>query len=430
VAYQVAGEGPTLVVQPDLLTSLDVDDSYWRARAFYERLSRIGRVVRIDARGAGLSDPVIAAALPTVEDMADDIVAVLDAIDAVDVIVVASNDGAPLALAFAASHPERVRGLILVNGYARFSADDGFEFGFQREFIEAMLEDTKSRWGSAATADLWNPQLAADPDYVRWFERWERNVAGPSVAHAVFRMAYLAIDMRAVLGTITAPTLVLHRRDCLAIPFAHGEYLAEHIPDARLVALAGSDVLLWGIGSEDVVAEIEEFVTGVRPVADPDRVLATVLFTDIVDSTVTAVQYGDAAWRALLDRHDMISRREVERHRGSLINSTGDGVLATFDGPARAIRCAASIRNSLYPHGLRIRAGLHTGEIERRGQDIGGVAVHAAARIQSQAQPEQILVSRTTVDLVAGSTIEFADQGSRLLKGFADEWQLFAVVRT
>jgi class 3 adenylate cyclase len=430
VAYQVTGSGPNLLVQPDWLTSLDLDDSYWRPREFLERLNQVGRVIRIDARGAGLSDSVIAGALPTAEEIADDAVSVLEAVQAEDVIVVASNEGALLAMAFAASHPDKVRGLILVNASARFSQSDDYDIGFPHEFIEATLQDAKERWGAASTADLWNPNMANDPEYIKWFKRWERTAAGPSVAHALFRMIYLDLDMRAVLPTISAPTLVLHRRECIAIPFSHGEFLAKHIPDARLVSLDGADVLLWGVGSDDVLTEIEEFVTGVRPLAEPDRFLATVLFTDIVDSTATVVEHGDSAWRALLDRHDAISRREVQRHRGNVIKSTGDGLLATFDGPARAIRCAVSVRDALRPHGLRIRAGLHTGEIEHRGHDIGGVAVHAASRVQSHAQPDEILVSRTTTDLVAGSAIEFEDRGSHILKGIPGDWPLFAVSRT
>jgi len=431
VAYQITGSGgPYLLVQPDWLTNLETDQSYWRPREFIDRLSRIGRVIRIDPRGSGLSDGVLPSAVPSAEDIAEDTVAVLDAIGVEDVILVANGEGGLLAVTFAATHPERVRALVLVNCFPRFCAASDYPVGPPTELVESALLEARERWGTGYSAEFWNPDMADDPSYVEWLARWQRTVAGRSVAFALFRVMYLEMDVRSALSAIAAPTLVLHREHCRAIPSAHGAFIAEAVPDAEFRLLPGADGLIWGVGAEHVLEELAEFVTGARRAPEPERVLATVLFTDIVDSTAAASAAGDATWRRLLERHDDAARREIERHRGRFIKSTGDGVLATFDGPARAIRCARAMQDALQVHGLRIRAGLHVGEIELRGDDIGGIAVHIAARVQSLAHPDEILVSRTVTELVAGSGLEFADRGTHTLKGVQGEWPLYTATNS
>lgn len=426
LAYQVSGSGPWLLVQPDWLTNLETDASYWRPSEFFDRLSTIGTVLRIDARGTGLSDSVAASDLPTAEEIGDDTLGVLNAVDAQEVFIVAGGEGGLLATTLAATHPERVRGLVLVNCFPRFSATADYPNGPSADMVEAALHQARQNWGSGVSAEFWNPDLTAtDPEYVKWLARWQRTVAGPSAAFALFRLMYLEMDVRGVLSSVQCPTLVIHRDRCRAIPLEHGQHLASEIPQATLRVTEGADGLMWGIGSEQVLDAIAEFTTGSRQTPATDRVLSTVLFTDIVDSTSLAAAEGDQRWKDLLRRHDTTASHEIERHRGRLIKSTGDGLLATFDGPGRAVDCARAILTAVASLGLHLRAGVHTGEIELSGADISGLAVHIAARVQAHAEPDQILVSRTVVDLTVGSRLRFADAGTHLLKGVPGEWQLY-----
>jgi class 3 adenylate cyclase len=289
-----------------------------------------------------------------------------------------------------------------------------------------LLQWTEQGWGTGTNVSVWAPSRAGDDTFGRWLGRFERGAVSPATIRALSRWV-LNLDLRSVLPSIRVPTLVLHREADLLLPLDHGRYLADHIPDARLVVLPGSDFLFFTEGADEIVDHIEEFITGVRPVREPDRALATVLFTDIVGSTEHATRLGDKKWTDLLNRHDDLVSRELERHRGRKVNPTGDGILATFDGPARAVRCAQAICEAVRPLGIEVRAGLHTGEVELRGEDIGGIAVHIGQRVSALAGPGEVLVSRTVTDLVAGSGLLFEERGEQELKGVPGKWSVYAV---
>ncbi len=423
VAYRECGHGPV-----DLLLITDWfghADQMWAPGspflALLEPLASFSRVITFDQRGVGLSDPVPLDHLPTLEEWMQDLNAVLDASEATKVTLVAKGAGGAMGLLYAASHPERLSSLVLVNSYARLLAADDYPHGVRPERVDGLLRTIYPAPGFAG-------RLAGgtlDDATVAWFDRYLRLSASPSTTLAMRRMLF-AVDVRAVLSAIHTPTLVLHRKADDWIHVEHGRYLAEHIPDARLVELPGGSDLIFAGDVAELVAEVQEFVTGARPAAPSHRVLATVLFTDLVQSTQRAASVGDRAWSSTLDRHEHLVRQELQRFNGREINTVGDGFLAIFDGPARAIQCAAAIRRALAAIGLEVRAGLHTGEIELRGDDISGIGVHIAARISALARAHEILVSRTVKDLVAGSGIVFDDHGVRELKGVPDAWHLYA----
>lgn len=424
IAYQVVGDGPIdLVYVPPQLQQVEHLWNEPHVAAFFERLTRFARLILFDRRGTGLSDPITAAT--TIEDQMEDLNAVLDAVGSERAALLAQAEGAPMAILYAATHPQRTRALILYAGMARMTAAPGYEWPGTVAEREARIAEIFEHWGQGRRFALLAPSHADDVAMRRWFAKLERLAASPGTLRLLFDIGGQT-DVRDVLPSIQAPTLLLHRRDDQVIDVRHSRYLARHIPGARYVELDGNDNLLVVGDSERILAEIETFLTGAHTPPEPDRVLATVMFTDIVGSTATAARLGDRAWRALLARHDQISRAQVERFRGRPVKSLGDGWLATFDGPARAIRCALMLRDALGELGVALRAGLHTGECEAIGDDLGGLAVHIGARIGALAAAREVLVSNTVKDLVVGSGIEFADRGEHALKGVPGTWRLWA----
>jgi class 3 adenylate cyclase len=426
IAYQVLGDGP-----PDLVLarrSYGHIDIAWEdpgTTLFLRRLASFCRLILFDRRGTGPSDPLPPDPLPPWESYAEELAAVLDEVGCERPAIMAQLDAGPTALLFAATRPERTSALVLVHTSARFVAASDYPIGYAAEAVEGLAAQFDQLWGSDAMAARLVPSRAGDARFLRWFAKWQRASVSPKGAQAFLR-AMAEVDVRPVLPLVQAPTLVLHRRDFGLVSIEHGRYLAEHITGARLIELPGSDVdLIWEM-PELALDAIQEFLTGVRRTVEPSRVLATVLFTDIVDSTQRAARLGDRRWRELLEVHDDLARRLVEQFAGQLIKTTGDGILATFDGPGRAIRCAAALRDELTGIDLRIRAGLHTGEIELRDADVGGIAVHIAARVMAAAAPDEILTSSTVRDLVVGSEIAMTDRGPHPLKGVDGTWQLFA----
>jgi len=426
IAYQVLGEGP-----PDLILarrSYGHIDVAWEdpgITLFLRTLASFCRVILFDRRGTGPSDPLPLGPLPPWESCAEELEAVLDEVGCERAAVMAELDAGPTALLFAATKPERTSALVLVHTSARFVAGSDYPIGTAPDDIEPMVAQFDRLWGSEELAAMLAPSRAGDPRFLRWFAKWQRASASPKVAQ-MFLRAMAEIDVRPALPLVQAPALILHRREFGLVPIAHGRYLADHIKGARLVELPGSDVDLSWQTPELALDAIQEFLTGVRGGAEPSRVLATVLFTDIVGSTERAGRLGDRRWRGLLEVHDELAGRLVEQLGGQLVKTTGDGILATFDSPGRAIRCAAALRDELAGIGVQIRAGLHTGKIELRDDDIGGIAVHITARVMAAAEPGQILTSRTVHDLVVGSDIAMYDLGTRPLKGVDGSWQLFA----
>jgi class 3 adenylate cyclase len=423
IAYAVLGHGPPDVVwvqgaATNIAVLLD-DPDY---RAFCERIAAFSRFVLFDKRGMGLSERVEAGSM---EDRMDDVRAILDAIASERAVVVGVSEGGLMAELFAASHPDRTEALVLIGAEVREENDDEWRWGDgTREQFEAAMADW-SRWGEGGNFPKLAPSLADDERARAWWGRVQLQAGNPRTIEAHYRVAF-ATDTRPVLPTIRVPTLVIHRTDDRAVSVEQGRYLAAHVPGARYVELPGEDHLPW-VNGDDILAELEEFVTGSRPAVEGDRVLATVLFSDIVDSTLLAAELGDRRWRRLLEAHHAAVREELRRHRGEEIDTAGDGFLASFDGPARAIRCAVAMRRAVAGLDLRLRIGLHTGEAERLDGKLGGIAVHIGARVAAQAGPGEILVSGTVRDLVAGSGIGFEDRGVHQLKGVPGEWRLFAV---
>ena len=427
LAYQVLGEGP-----PDILL-LDQwfgnVEAQWDVppmAALRERLASFGRLIMFDKRGTGLSDPIPTSALPTLEEFMADIPAVLDEVGSARAAVIANIGGGILAIPFAAAHPERVTSLILVDCFARFRVADDFPIGAPEAAVADALAVAEAQTGQGVMLDLFAPSVAGDERLRRAWSRYERHATTPGSTVAIVRLIYES-DVRDVLPAIRVPTLVIHRANPLGFGADHGRYLAEHIEGSTYLELPGTDNLIWAGNQEAIVSEIGAFVTGVRPTPEPNRVLATVLFTDIVGSTKLAAELGDARWRELLSDHDHLTRRQIERFGGHAVKTVGDGVLATFDGPARAIRCAAAIRDDVAQLGIVIRAGLHTGEIEVQPEDVAGLAVHIGARVAALAGPREILVSSTVRDLVVGSGLEFDERGEHELKGVPGTWRVFAV---
>jgi class 3 adenylate cyclase len=425
IAYQVAGHASTdLVYVPTWISQVEVLASEPTINAFLERVCRFARIITFDRRGAGLSDPW--AGVPTLEDQMDDVLAVMDAAGTERAAMLGTLEGGPLAMLFAATYPERVSELVLYCTFSRSRWAPDYDWAPQDEARAVRMAAIVAQWGDGAVPAALAPSRMNDPEYMDWAGRMERYSASPGTIEQIFN-AVGEIDVRHVLPSIRVPTLVMHRRDDQFLDIRHGRYLAEHIPAVRFVELEGSESLYTVGDSEAILGELEEFVTGARQEREPDRVLATVLFTDIVGSTEHAARVGDSSWRSLIADHDRLVRREVDRHRGRTVKSTGDGVLATFDGPARAIRAARAIEDGVRRLGVEIRAGLHTGECEVIGDDVGGLAVHIGARVMATAGAGEVLVSSTVKDLVVGSGIEFDERGVHELRGIPGSWNLFAV---
>jgi class 3 adenylate cyclase len=427
IAYQVAGDGPfDLVHVPAFVSNLELQWENPDERRYFERLASFSRLIMFDKRGTGLSDRVTVA---TLEERMDDLRAVMDAAGSQRAAVYGSSEGGALSVLFTATYPERVSALVLYGAYPRMAWAPDYPDGVPEELWADGLRDLEEKWGRGLEGGLplWalTPDRVDDPAWRKAHGRWERLSASPGAAVAIQRMVR-ELDVRHLLPAIRVPTLVVYRTADV-VHAVGSRCMGAHIPGARVVELPGNDYFPY-LGDQDAILdEVEEFLTGVRPVPAPDRALATVLFTDIVSSTERAAALGDDEWTRTLDRHDALVAHEVERHRGRRINTTGDGMLATFDGPARAVRCAQAICEAVRPLGVEVRAGLHTGEIEFRGADIGGIAVHIGQRVSALAGPHEVLVSSTVKDLVAGSGITFADRGSHVLKGVPDEWRVFAV---
>ena len=428
LAYQVLGDGPTTLL---LVTGWVLPmEAIWEDPAyvrFVERLASSFRVILWDKRGTGLSDRVAVDRLPTLEERMDDIGAVLDAAGAERAAIAGLSEGAVLAALFGAAHPERTRALALYGGWGCTVGDESYRAMPGRERFEEFAADVQRSWDDMGPfLALWAPTYEHDPAVREWWTRALHRGASPASAVAWLRML-ADFDIRGVVGAIHTPTLVLHRAGDRIIAVENGRWLAASIPGAEYVELAGDDHLWW-LGDQDALLdEIERFLVGAAPAREPDRVLATVLFTDIVDSTRRATELGDRRWRDLMARHEAIVRDRLARFRGHEVKTLGDGFLSRFDGAARAIRCAAAIRDAVLPLGLELRAGLHTGEVEVVEDDVHGIAVAIAARVAATAAPGEVIVSRTVRDLVAGSGIEFEDRGTHDLRGVADDWHLYAL---
>jgi class 3 adenylate cyclase/pimeloyl-ACP methyl ester carboxylesterase len=418
IAYQVMGDGPIdLVMVPGVVSHVEFAHEVPGYTAFLRRLSTCARVVSFDKRGQGLSDRISGA--PSLEERMDDVRAVMDAVGSRRAAVMGFSEGCVMSALFAATYPERVSQLILFGGFAvaTMLTDD----------LEERVAQRVKLWGTGALIKAVWPSQALNQDAVALVAKFERLSASPGGIRAI-SLLNAQIDVRPILPTVRVPTLVLHRRGDLMVPIEAGRNLAKQIPNAKFVEYDGEDHIFWSGNVEPLLGDIEEFVTGNRQGSsfDLERILATVLFTDIVDSTSRAVQIGDHSWHSLLDEHDRIARRMVEKYRGHMVKTTGDGILATFDGPGRAIRCALDFEAAATQIGLPSRAGLHAGEVEVRDKDIGGIAVHAAARVMALSHPGEVLVSRVVMDLVAGAGLKFAPRGAHKLKGVPGRWDLFA----
>ena len=427
VAYHVVGDGPVdIVYVQGAWTHLEVEWELPAYRRFCELLGEFARVILFDKRGMGLSDQVPGAT--PLDVRMDDIEAVMDAVGSESASLLGASEGGPLSLLFAAAHPERTESLILTGAEVRERKDEEWPWGEStEEDFEASMASLPERWGKPRPImQYFAPSQEDTPWLADWSARLQRNANTPGGAEAFFRMAF-DIDVRDIVPIIRVPTLVIHSEGDRVCHVENGRFLAREIPDARYVELPGADHVPW-FEPDLVVSEIREFLTGHRVAVTPDRVLATVLFTDIVESTDRASLLGDSRWRELLETHNTILRAQLDRFRGEEVNTAGDGFLATFDGPARAIQCAQEIGRQVEVLGLEVTAGVHTGEIERMGDDVAGIAVHIGARIAGLAGPSEVLVSRTVKDLVAGSGIVFDDRGEHALKGMPDKWQVYAVV--
>ena len=425
IAYAVEGDGPMdLVWIPPWVSQVEYLWSEPSLERVMQRLTQFARMITFDRRGSGLSDPFFGA--PTLEDQMDDVLAVMDAAGSERAAIVGTLEGGPMAALFAATYPERTDALVLYATFARATWAPDYEWAWPAEMRNEHIDEWLEHWGEGMIAGSVAPSQMSDPAFVEWAGRLERLAASPGTIRRIFELIG-SFDVRDVLPSIRVPTLVMHREHDDFLKVEHSRYIASKIPGARYVELEGIDNMFSVGDSEAVIGEIEEFLTGTRHEHEPDRMLATVLFTDICDSTRKAAEMGDRGWRFLLERHDALFRQALARHRGREVKRTGDGFLATFDGPARAIRCAASVTEAMGSLGLQIRAGLHTGELEVMDGDLGGLAVHIASRVMGQAGANEVLVSGTVKDLVVGSGIDFEDRGERELRGVPGEWRLYAV---
>ena len=428
IAYQVVGDGPVdVVLVPGYVSHVEMLWDFPGAVRMIERMTSFARLIVFDKRGGGMSDPVEGA--PILEERIDDVRAVMEAAGSERAVLFGVSEGVPMCLLFAATHPELVSALVLYGGMARSTWAPDYPWASPADaLLESSMEMAPYLLEGAAL-EIMAPSIADDPQARQAFARYQRYATTPSMLQQNFLM-FLDIDVRAILPSVEVPTLVLHRRGDMAVNRRAAEWMAGQIPGAKYVELPGNDHLLYVGDSDRVIDEVEEFLTGSRRAVEIDRVVATVMFTDIVDSTQRASTMGDRAWRDLLDSQNDVLRHELVRFRGHEIKTLGDGMLATFDGPARAIRCALAITEAVRPLGIEVRVGLHTGEVELVGDDdVAGIAVHIAARVGAKAGASEVLVSGTVKDLVAGSGIGFADRGEHVLKGIPDQWRLFAVDR-
>ena len=428
IAYQVMGEGPIdIIMVPGSISHVELFHEFPQYTEFLRKLSMFARVITFDKRGQGLSDHIVGT--PTFEERTDDLLAVMTAVGSKSATIFGTSEGAAMALLFAASHPDRVSNVITFGGYAKSCGTPDYPYMPEYEEQWKSTVDWVENWGKGSRLRFLAPKLVDSEAAHRLLGRIERACRTPSAMRRYLEMS-LATDIRDVLPAVRVPTLVMHYEDDLQVPFSNGEFLATAIPGARLVNCGSGGHYFWSADIDTVIADIRAFVAGTK--ARPqgaDRVLATVLFTDIVESSRAVSDLGDAAWRTILDRHDADAVDLIELHRGRLVRSTGDGLLATFDGPGRAVQCACTFVGKVTNYGIRIRAGLHTGEIEIRGDDIGGVAVHAAARIEESASPGEVVVSRTVADLMIGNhAVNFETLGSHVLRGIPGEWPLFRAV--
>jgi class 3 adenylate cyclase/pimeloyl-ACP methyl ester carboxylesterase len=428
LAYQVFGDGGLdLVFLAEFWNSIEAMWEQPDYRRFLERLGSFARVICIDQRGTGSSDPVSLSDMPTLEVWSDDVITTMQAAGSDRASVLGVGGGGGVGMLLAATAPERVHALVLVNTTARYTQAPDYPWGTSPEFEARIEKELEFGWGRGVLLETVGPTVAGDPAFRTWWARYQRLGSSPGTVLAMRHMLQ-QLDVRDVLPSIRVPALIVSRRDNRLVEAVHGRYLGEHIPGARYVEVEGDDYFPF-IGNADLILdEVEEFLTGSRPSTGGDRMLATILVTDIVDSTGRASALGDLAWRDVIGRHHALVRRELERHRGHEVDTAGDGFLATFDGPARAVRCACAVRDGVRSLGLEIRAGLHTGEVELADGGIRGIAVHTAARVAAEASPGEVLVSSTVRDLVAGSGIGFADRDLHTLKGVPEPWRLFSVV--
>jgi class 3 adenylate cyclase len=427
IAYQVIGDAAIdLVVTTGFYGSFDVEWEEPAHRLFFQQLAGFARVIRFDQLGAGASDPIPLDASPPWESAADEIEAVMNAVRSDQAVIFAGGPATAAAMLLAATRPERVRALILYLAGVRYLEDDDYPIGMSRQLVAEGQARFQEGWGTGQAFDLLFPSRAGDGRLRAWYAKLERSISSPGVVRRYQESAGTA-DARSLLPAVTAPTLVMHPADNAFLPATFGRYVAENIEGAAFVEIPSRDVQPWWDHPELALDTIEAFITGTRKATPTDRQLSTVLFTDIVDSTVKARQLGDRRWSAVLDMHDMMARDIVEGNTGRFIKTTGDGILATFDGPGRAVRSATALLEGLARTDVQIRAGIHTGEVELRGDDVGGIAVHLAARIMAAADAGEILVSTTVKDLVIGSDIGFKDRGTHSLKGIDGRWQLYSV---
>ena len=428
IAYQAVGDGPfDLVFLTGGLSHIDVRWEQPSLARCLQRLASFSRLIIFDRRGVGASDRLPSKRVPSWEEWAEDLTVVMDAVGSRVAAICAESDGGQVALTFAATDPNRTKALVLCNTTAQAVNSAEYPYGISQEAGDFLVAFREQSWGTEAYAQALVPSLNNDPLQLAWFAKYMRATCSPRSAAEQMK-AEIHMNVGSVLPAVRVPTLVLHRRDLLFPPIDAGRHLAEHITGAKFVELPGTDSLAETQYADIFLDGVQEFLTGVRPVVVDDRFFSTVMFTDIVDSTRLALEFGDRIWHERLDAHDAMVRRELTAFRGTEIRTTGDGFLATFDGPGRAIQCACAIRSGARQLGIGVRIGLHAGEIEARGDDIGGITVNIGARVAALAEPDQVLVSRTVTDLVAGSALTFSDHGEQDLKGVPGRWHLFAVV--
>lgn len=429
IAYQVIGDGPfDLVYVPGWVSNIEMMWEEPSHARFLERLASFARLILFDKRGTGLSDKVGEANLPTLEERMDDLRAVLDAVGSERAAVFGISEGGNMSVLFAATYPQRTIALVTFGCFAKRIWSPDYPWAPTPEQRQKSAAAIVEHWGAAVDIENLAPSMAKDERFKRWWAMFLRRSASPRDAAALLRMN-TEIDIRNVLPSIHVPSLILHRTGDHDSNIEEGKYIASHIPNAKFVELSGVDHLPWVGDADAVLDEIEEFLTGTRTQAPRDRVLGTLLFTDIVGSTERAAELGNQRWADLNQAHFKILRHELERYRGHEVHTTGDGILATFDGPARAVRCGCAMSQAVRELGIKIRVGLHTGEYELIGKEIAGVAIHIAARVMSKANANEIWVSSTVKDLIAGSGIDFQDRGIHALKGVPGEWRLYQVVK-
>ena len=430
LAYQVLGTGPPnlLIVQSGPNSHIDYMWAEPSLARYLRRLASFTRLIMYDNRGVGLSDPVPGPAVPTVDDQVDDIRAILDETSCKSAVLLGHLAGCAPSLVFAATHPERVSSLILLGGYARLRGGGDYPDGVDQAFTDMVADTVLTHWGTGADLDFTLPSKADDADFRAWYAQMQRMSASPATAAAMARQ-WFEIDVRSVLPAITMPTLIMARAQNNIYPVQHTRYLAEHLASAKYLESPGADLLYFVGDPGQVLDAIEEFVTGTRPLPSPDRFLGTVLFVDVVGSTRLAAEIGDSRFAELLGEFIELLRRQLDRYQGRLVDTAGDGALAVFDSPVRAIACAEAVRDAVRALGLQVRAGVHTGEMEHGAAGaVRGIAVHTGARVAALADPGEILVSRTIRDLVAGAPVRLDSRGVHELKGVPGSWEVFSVV--